>query len=77
MPWPLLNIFLLLGMLKNRRGSISAARFDHGLILWTTPGLKSSVLVHALGSHLSGELHYPTFEQPAAGQYFILHNSVI
>ena len=37
--------FLLLGMLKNRRGSISAARVDHGLISWTKPGLKSSVLV--------------------------------
>lgn len=31
----------------------------------------------ALDSHLSGELRYLTFEQPAAGQYFILHNSVI
>ena len=30
MPGPILNIFLLPGMLKNRLGSISAARFDHG-----------------------------------------------
>lgn len=28
----IMNIFLLLGMLKNRLGSISAARFGRGLI---------------------------------------------
>ena len=33
--------------------------------------------ISALDSHLSGELRYSTFEQPASGQYFILHNSVI
>ena len=63
-------------MLKNRLGSISAARFGRGLISWTTPGSKFKC-TSALDSHLSGELHYPMFEQRALGEYFILHFFVI